>query len=61
MKYTTFTFKRSCNIDGHTNNLQCCNAQKGIIPIHTENGEAFKKLELKCPILHLKDGEILSV
>ncbi len=41
-----------------------CNAvmpKKGIIPIHTENGEAFKKLELKCPILHLKDGEILSL
>lgn len=41
-----------------------CNAvmpQKGIIPIHTENVEAFKKLELKCPILHLEDGEIFSL
>ena len=41
-----------------------CNAvmpKKGIIPIHTENGEAFRELELKCPILHLKDGEILSL
>lgn len=35
--------------------------KKGIIPIHTENGEAFKKLELKCPILRLKDGEIFSL
>jgi len=41
-----------------------CNAvmpKKGIIHIHTENGESFKELELKCPILHLKDGEILSL
>ena len=41
-----------------------CNAvmpKKGIIPIHTENGESFKELELKCPILHLKDGEIFSL
>ena len=41
-----------------------CNSvmpKKGIIPIHTENGEAFKKLELKCPILSLKDGEIFSL
>lgn len=41
-----------------------CNAVmpgKGIIPIHTENGEAFKKLGLKCPILLLKDGEVFSL
>lgn len=41
-----------------------CNAimpGKGIIPIHTENGEAFKKLGLKCPILLLKDGEVFSL
>ena len=65
-------FKETGNIrylhsSGHatsTDTQLICNAvmpKKGIIPIHTENGEAFKELELKCPILHLKDGEILSL
>lgn len=58
---------RYLHSSGHatsTDTQLICNAvmpKKGIIPIHTENGEAFKELELKCPILHLKDGEILSL
>ncbi|MCI9447758.1 MAG: hypothetical protein HFH36_10265 [Lachnospiraceae bacterium] len=67
-----FPFEKTENIQhlhssGHATLIDTqiiCNAvmpRKGIIPIHTENGEAFKKLGLKCPILHLKDGEIFSL
>ncbi|MDE7312135.1 MAG: hypothetical protein K2N87_11050 [Eubacterium sp.] len=58
---------RYLHSSGHATSMDTqiiCNAvmpKNGIIPIHTENGEAFQKLEFKCLILHLKDGEIFSL
>ena len=41
-----------------------CNLVKpktGIIPIHTENGKGFEKLELASPLLYLEDGEVFRL
>lgn len=66
------SFKKSGNIrylhsSGHvtaTDTQAFCNLVNpkiGAIPIHTENGNNFEKLKLKCPMLYLNDGEVLSL
>ncbi len=65
-------FKKSGNIrylhsSGHvtaTDTQAFCNLVNpkiGVIPIHTENGNNFEKLNLKCPMLRLNDGEVFSL
>lgn len=35
--------------------------KRGVIPIHTERGEALKKIGITCPVLNLEDQEVFAL